>query len=99
MVYAFVDSIVNPLVFGLEPCSCCSSWSSSAAAGAMPAPSIGATVLFLCPILLAPSSAGATCLVYGLLVVLALICSSPTGLIGLYDTELRPSAAAIARAA
>ena len=84
MVYAFVDNTVNPPIFGLENAFLILFMVIVGGAGRHAGAVIGASLLFLLPFFLSPLIGHHHVLVFGILVVAAMLLE-PRGLIGLYD--------------
>lgn len=84
MVYAFVDNTVNPPIFGLDNAFLLLFMVIVGGAGRHAGAVIGAVLLFLLPFFLSPIVGHHHVLVFGVL-VLAAILLQPKGLIGLYD--------------
>jgi branched-chain amino acid transport system permease protein len=84
MVYAFVDNTVNPPIFGLDNAFLILFMVIVGGAGRHAGAAIGAILLFLLPFWLAPLVGHHHQLVFGLLVVAAILLQ-PKGLIGLWD--------------
>jgi branched-chain amino acid transport system permease protein len=84
MVYAFVDNTVNPPIFGLENAFLILFMVIVGGAGRHAGAAIGAILLFLLPFWLSPLVGHHHQLVFGLLVVAAILLQ-PKGLIGLWD--------------
>src|ERR671935_98370 len=84
MVYAFVDNTVNPPIFGIDNAFLLLFMVIVGGAGRHAGAVIGATLLFLLPFWLSPLVGHHQALVFGVLVVLAILLQ-PSGLIGLYD--------------
>jgi branched-chain amino acid transport system permease protein len=84
MVYAFVDNTVNPPIFGLDNAFLLLFMVIVGGAGRHAGAIIGAVLLFLLPFVLAPLIGHHHVLVFGLLVVAAIL-FQPRGLIGIYD--------------
>jgi branched-chain amino acid transport system permease protein len=84
MVYAFVDNTVNPPIFGLENAFLILFMVIVGGAGRHAGAAIGASLLFLLPFWLAPLVGHHHQLVFGLLVVAAILLQ-PKGLVGLWD--------------
>jgi branched-chain amino acid transport system permease protein len=84
MVYAFVDNTVNPPIFGLENAFLILFMVIVGGAGRHAGAVIGAVLLFLMPFVLSPLIGHHHVLVFGILVVAAILLQ-PRGLIGLYD--------------
>jgi len=88
MVYAFVDNTVNPPIFGLENAFLILFMVIVGGSGRHTGAVIGAVLLFLLPFVLSPLVGHHHVLVFGLL-VLAAILVAPKGLIGFYDAFRR----------
>jgi branched-chain amino acid transport system permease protein len=84
MVYAFVDNTVNPPIFGVENAFLLLFMVIVGGSGRHAGAVIGAVLLFLLPFWLAPLVGHHHVLVFGVL-VLAAILLQPKGLIGLWD--------------
>ena len=84
MVYAFVDNTVNPPIFGLDNAFLILFMVIVGGAGRHAGAIIGAALLYLLPFFLSPLIGHHHVLVFGMLVVAAILLQ-PTGLIGLYD--------------
>jgi branched-chain amino acid transport system permease protein len=84
MVYAFVDNTVNPPIFGLDNAFLLLFMVIVGGSGRHAGAVIGAVLLFLLPFWLSPLVGHHHVLVFGVL-VLAAILLQPKGLIGLYD--------------
>lgn len=84
MVYAFVDNIVNPPIFGLENSFLILFMVIVGGAGRHAGAVIGATLLFLMPFVASPVLGHHHVLVFGVLVV-TMILVFPKGLIGVWD--------------
>jgi branched-chain amino acid transport system permease protein len=84
MVYAFVDNTVNPPIFGLENAFLLLFMVIVGGAGRHAGAVIGAVLLYLLPFVLSPLIGHHHALVFGLLMVAAIL-FQPRGLIGLYD--------------
>ncbi|HYL91413.1 MAG TPA: branched-chain amino acid ABC transporter permease [Burkholderiales bacterium] len=84
MVYAFVDNTVNPPIFGIENAFLLLFMVIVGGAGRHAGAVIGAALLFLLPFWLAPLVGHHHALVFGVLVVAAIL-FQPSGLIGLWD--------------
>ena len=84
MVYAFVDNTVNPPIFGLDNAFLLLFMVIVGGAGRHAGAAIGAVLLFLLPFWLAPVVGHHHQLVFGVLVVAAILLQ-PRGLIGLWD--------------
>ncbi|TAK82371.1 MAG: branched-chain amino acid ABC transporter permease [Betaproteobacteria bacterium] len=87
MVYAFVDNTVNPPIFGLENAFLLLFMVIVGGAGRHAGAVAGAVFLFLLPFVLSPLIGHHHVLVFGVLMVAAIVLQ-PRGLIGIYD-ELR----------
>jgi branched-chain amino acid transport system permease protein len=85
MVYAFVDNTVNPPIFGLDNAFLILFMVIVGGAGRHAGAVIGAVLLFLLPFVLSPLVGHHHVLVFGLL-VLGAILAAPKGLIGIYDS-------------
>jgi branched-chain amino acid transport system permease protein len=84
MVYAFVDNTVNPPIFGIENAFLLLFMVIVGGAGRPAGAVIGAVLLFLLPFWLSPIVGHHHALVFGVLVVAAILLQ-PSGLIGIYD--------------
>jgi branched-chain amino acid transport system permease protein len=84
MVYAFVDNTVNPPIFGIENAFLLLFMVIVGGAGRHAGAVIGAVLLFLLPFWLAPLVGHHQALVFGALVVTAIL-FQPSGLVGLWD--------------
>jgi branched-chain amino acid transport system permease protein len=84
MVYAFVDNTVNPPIFGIENAFLLLFMVIVGGAGRHAGAVIGAVLLFLLPFWLSPLVGHHHALVFGVLVVAAILWQ-PAGLIGLWD--------------
>jgi branched-chain amino acid transport system permease protein len=84
MVYAFVDNTVNPPIFGLENAFLLLFMVIVGGSGRHAGAAIGAVLLFLLPFWLSPLVGHHHVLVFGVL-MLAAILLQPKGLIGLWD--------------
>ena len=84
MAYAFVDNTVNPPIFGLENAFLLLFMVIVGGSGRHAGAAVGAVLLFLLPFWLAPLVGHHHVLVFGLL-MLAAILVQPKGLIGLWD--------------
>jgi branched-chain amino acid transport system permease protein len=89
MVYAFVDNTVNPPIFGLDNAFLLLFMVIVGGSGRHAGAVIGAVLLFLLPFFLSPIVGHHHVLVFGVL-VLAAILLQPKGLIGLYDAFRNP---------
>ena len=88
MVYAFVDNTVNPPIFGLDNAFLLLFMVIVGGAGRHAGAIIGAALLFLLPFVLSPLIGHHHVLVFGVLVVAAILLQ-PRGLVGLYDALRR----------
>jgi branched-chain amino acid transport system permease protein len=88
MVYAFVDNTVSPPIFGLENAFLLLFMVIVGGAGRHAGAILGAALLFLLPFFLSPLVGHHHVLVFGILVVAAIL-FQPKGLIGLYDALRR----------
>ena len=88
MVYAFVDNTVNPPIFGLDNAFLILFMVIVGGAGRHAGAALGAVLLFLLPFFLSPLIGHHHVLVFGMLVVGAMLVQ-PRGLIGLYDSLIR----------
>lgn len=88
MVYAFVDNTVNPPIFGLDNAFLILFMVIVGGAGRHAGAVIGAILLFLLPFFLSPLIGHHHVLVFGVLVVAAMLLQ-PRGLIGIYDALRR----------
>ena len=88
MVYAFVDNTVNPPIFGLENAFLILFMVIVGGAGRHAGAIVGAIVLFLMPFVLSPLIGHHHVLVFGILVVAAILLY-PRGLIGIYDSLVK----------
>jgi branched-chain amino acid transport system permease protein len=84
MVYAFVDNTVNPPIFGLENAFLLLFMVIVGGSGRHAGAAIGAVLLFLLPFWLAPLVGHHHVLVFGVLMLTAILLQ-PKGLIGLWD--------------
>jgi branched-chain amino acid transport system permease protein len=84
MVYAFVDNTVNPPIFGLDNAFLLLFMVIVGGAGRHAGAALGAVLLFLLPFVLSPLVGHHHVLVFGVL-VLAAILFQPRGLIGLFS--------------
>src|SRR5437773_6831697 len=84
MVYAFVDNTVNPPIFGIENAFLLLFMVIVGGAGRHAGAVIGAVLLFLLPFWLSPLVGHHHALVFGVLVVAAILLE-PAGLIGIWD--------------
>lgn len=89
MVYAFVDNTVNPPIFGLDNAFLLLFMVIVGGAGRHAGAVVGAILLFLLPFWLAPLVGHHHQLVFGVLVVAAILLQ-PRGLIGIYDAIRNP---------
>ena len=90
MVYAFVDNTVNPPIFGIDNAFLLLFMVIVGGAGRHAGAVIGATLLFLLPFWLSPLVGPHQALVFGILVVVAILLQ-PGGLVGIYDRLARRS--------
>jgi len=88
MVYAFVDNTVNPPIFSIENAFLLLFMVIVGGAGRHAGAVIGAVLLFLLPFWLSPLVGHHHALVFGVLIVAAIL-FEPRGLIGLYDRFAR----------
>ena len=88
MVYAFVDNTVNPPIFGIENAFLLLFMVIVGGAGRHAGAVIGAVLLFLLPFWLSPLVGHHHALVFGVLVVAAILLQ-PGGLVGIYDSLAR----------
>lgn len=84
MVYAFVDNTVNPVVFGLENAFLLLFMVIIGGAGSHAGAVVGAALLYLMPLVLSPIIGHHHALVFGIVMVLAIL-FQPRGLIGVFD--------------
>ncbi|HTM59747.1 MAG TPA: branched-chain amino acid ABC transporter permease [Burkholderiales bacterium] len=84
MVYAFVDNTVNPPIFGIENAFLLLFMVIVGGAGRHAGAVIGAVLLFLLPFWLSPIVGHHHALIFGVLMVTAIL-FQPSGLIGLWD--------------
>ena len=84
MVYAFVDNTVNPPIFGLENAFLLLFMVIVGGSGRDAGAVVGAVLLYLLPLFLAPLIGHHHALVFGV-VMLGVILFQPRGLIGVYD--------------
>jgi branched-chain amino acid transport system permease protein len=91
MAYAFVDNTVNPPTFGLENAFLLLFMVIIGGAGRHAGAVIGAVLLYLLPFVLSPLIGHHHALVFGVLMVAAILLQ-PRGLIGIYDALKRRSA-------
>jgi len=84
MVYAFVDNTVNPPIFGLDNAFLILFMVIVGGAGRHAGAVVGAILLYLLPFWLSPLVGHHHSLVFGVLVVVAILLQ-PKGLIGIYD--------------
>ena len=84
MAYAFVDNTVNPPIFGLENAFLLLFMVIVGGAGRHLGAIIGAVLLYLLPYLLSPLIGHHHALVFGVLMVAAILLQ-PRGLVGIYD--------------
>src|SRR5438094_3234790 len=88
MVYAFVDNTVNPPIFGIENAFLLLFIVIVGGAGRHAGAVIGAVLLFLLPFWLSPLVGHHHALVFGVLVVAAILLQ-PAGLVGIWDRYSR----------
>lgn len=88
MVYAFVDNTVNPPIFGLDNAFLLLFMVIVGGAGRHAGAILGAVLLYLLPFMLSPVIGHHHALVFGIL-VLGAILLQPRGLIGIYDALRR----------
>jgi branched-chain amino acid transport system permease protein len=88
MVYAFVDNTVNPPIFGIDNAFLLLFMVIVGGAGRHAGAVVGAVLLFLLPFWLSPIVGHHHVLVFGILVVAAIL-FQPRGLIGLWDRVRR----------
>lgn len=88
MVYAFVDNTVNPPIFGLENAFLLLFMVIIGGAGRHAGAVVGAVLLYLLPFFLSPLVGHHHALVFGVLMVAAILLQ-PRGLIGIYDAFRR----------
>jgi branched-chain amino acid transport system permease protein len=86
MAYAFVDNTVNPPIFGLENAFLLLFMVIIGGAGRHAGAVIGATLLYLLPFLLSPLIGHHHALVFGVLMVAAILVQ-PRGLVGLWRSS------------
>ena len=86
MAYAFVDNTVNPPIFGLENAFLLLFMVIIGGAGRHAGAVIGATLLYLLPFLLSPLIGHHHALVFGVLMVAAILVQ-PRGLVGLWQSS------------
>jgi branched-chain amino acid transport system permease protein len=91
MAYAFVDNTVNPPIFGLENAFLLLFMVIIGGAGRHAGAVIGAVLLYLLPFVLSPLIGHHHALVFGVLMVAAILLQ-PRGLIGIYDALRRRAA-------
>jgi branched-chain amino acid transport system permease protein len=83
MVYAFVDNTVNPPIFGLDNAFLLLFMVIIGGTGSAAGAVIGASLLYLLPLVLSPIIGHHHALVFGLVMVAAVL-REPDGLIGLW---------------
>jgi branched-chain amino acid transport system permease protein len=88
MVYAFVDNTVNPPIFGIDNAFLLLFMVIVGGAGRHAGAVIGAVLLFLLPFWLSPIVGHHQALLFGVLVVAAIL-FQPRGLIGIWDAFRR----------
>jgi branched-chain amino acid transport system permease protein len=86
IVYAFVDNTVNPVIFGLENAFLLLFMVIIGGSGSHAGAIIGAILLYLMPFVLSPLIGHHHALVFGLVMVLAVL-FQPRGLIGLWEAQ------------
>ena len=91
MAYAFVDNTVNPAIFGLENAFLLLFMVIIGGAGRHAGAVVGAVLLYLLPFVLSPLIGHHHALVFGVLMVAAILLQ-PRGLIGIYDALKRRAA-------
>lgn len=91
MAYAFVDNTVNPPIFGLENAFLLLFMVIVGGSGRHAGAVAGAVLLYLLPFVLSPLIGHHHALVFGVLMVAAILIQ-PRGLIGIYDTLRRRAA-------
>lgn len=96
MVYAFVDNIVSPPIFGLENVFLLLFMVIIGGSGRHAGAIVGAVLLYMLPYILAPLIGTHHALVFGIVMVAAML-FRPDGLVGIYD-RLRARLRAGARA-
>ena len=84
MVYAFVDNTVNPPIFGLENAFLLLFMVIIGGSGRHAGAVVGAVLLYLLPFFLSPLIGHHHALVFGVLMVAAILLQ-PRGLVGIYD--------------
>jgi branched-chain amino acid transport system permease protein len=84
MVYAFVDNIVSPPIFGLENVFLLLFMVIIGGSGRHAGAIVGAVLLYMLPYILAPLIGTHHALVFGIVMVAAML-FRPDGLIGIYD--------------
>ena len=84
MAYAFVDNTVNPPIFGLENAFLLLFMVIIGGAGRHAGAIVGAVLLYLLPFVLSPLIGHHHALVFGVLMVAAILVQ-PRGLVGIYD--------------
>ncbi len=88
MVYAFVDNTVNPPIFGIDNAFLLLFMVIVGGAGRHLGAVIGAVLLFLLPFWLSPLVGHHHALVFGVLIVAAILLP-PSGLAGIYETGMK----------
>jgi len=88
MVYAFVDNTVNPPIFGIDNAFLLLFMVIVGGAGRHLGAVIGAVLLFLLPFWLSPLVGHHHALVFGVLIVAAILLQ-PSGLAGIYETVMK----------
>ena len=89
MVYAFVDNTVNPPIFGLENAFLLLFMVIVGGSGSHAGAIIGAVLLYLLPFVLSPVIGHHHALVFGVVMVLAVL-FKPSGLVGLFKLGSKP---------
>jgi branched-chain amino acid transport system permease protein len=88
MVYAFVDNTVNPPIFGIDNAFLLLFMVIVGGSGRHLGAVIGAVLLFLLPFWLSPLVGHHHALVFGVLIVAAILLQ-PSGLAGIYETLVK----------
>ena len=97
IVYAFVDNTVNPVIFGLENAFLLLFMVIIGGSGSHAGAMVGAVLLYLLPFMLSPLIGHHHALVFGLVMVLAVL-FQPRGLIGLWEALIARRRATAVRA-
>jgi branched-chain amino acid transport system permease protein len=97
IVYAFVDNTVNPVIFGLENAFLLLFMVIIGGSGSHAGAMVGAVLLYLLPFMLSPLIGHHHALVFGLVMVLAVL-FQPRGLIGLWEALIARRRATAGRA-